>query len=89
MSLLDRARALDAADPLAEYRERFDLPEGVIYLDGNSLGALPKATPARLEEVLRGEWGEGLIRSWNSAGWMPGKTTRGPEDRAKLANRCR
>ena len=45
MSMLERARALDAADPLAEYRERFDLPEGVIYLDGNSLGALPKTTP--------------------------------------------
>lgn len=70
MNLLDRARGLDAADPLAEYRDRFDLPEGLIYLDGNSLGALPKATPARLEQVLRGEWGEGLIRSWNSADWI-------------------
>lgn len=70
MNLLDRARGLDAADPLAEYRDRFDLPEGVIYLDGNSLGALPKATPARLEQVLRGEWGEGLIRSWNIADWI-------------------
>ena len=70
MSLLDRAREMDAADPLAGYRERFDLPEGVIYLDGNSLGALPGATPARLEQVLRGEWGTDLIRSWNSAGWI-------------------
>ena len=70
MSLLERARELDAADPLAEFRDRFDLPEGVIYLDGNSLGALPKAAPARLEQVLRGEWGEGLIRSWNSADWI-------------------
>ncbi|MCL4673248.1 MAG: aminotransferase class V-fold PLP-dependent enzyme, partial [Sphingomonadaceae bacterium] len=65
-----RARELDAADPLAHYRDRFDLPEGVIYLDGNSLGALPKATPARLEQVVRGEWGSDLIRSWNSAGWI-------------------
>ena len=70
MSLLDRAREMDAADPLAGYRERFDLPEGVIYLDGNSLGALPKATPARLEQVVRGEWGRDLIRSWNSAHWI-------------------
>lgn len=70
MSLLDRARGLDAADPLARYREQFTLPEGVIYLDGNSLGALPKATPARLEQVVRSEWGSDLIRSWNSAGWI-------------------
>ncbi len=68
--MLDRARALDAADPLAHYRQQFLLPEGVIYLDGNSLGALPKATPARLEQVVRAEWGEGLIRSWNGADWI-------------------
>lgn len=68
--MLDKAREFDAADPLAEYRDRFILPEGVIYLDGNSLGALPSATPARLEQVIRGEWGEGLIRSWNSADWI-------------------
>lgn len=67
---MERARELDAADPLAEFRDRFDLPAGVIYLDGNSLGALPRATPARLEKVLRGEWGSDLIRSWNSAGWI-------------------
>ncbi|WP_435418923.1 kynureninase [Parerythrobacter aurantius] len=70
MSPLDRARELDAADPLSEYRSRFDLPEGVIYLDGNSLGALPKATPARLEQVVREEWGGDLIKSWNSADWI-------------------
>ena len=68
--MLERAAALDAADPLAQYRERFDVPEGVIYLDGNSLGCLPKATPDRLGEVVRGEWGKGLIRSWNDAGWI-------------------
>lgn len=62
--------ALDAADPLREFRERFMLPEGVIYLDGNSLGCLPKATAARLAEVVLAEWGEGLIGSWNSAGWV-------------------
>ena len=68
--MIERARQLDAGDPLAEFRERFDMPEGVIYLDGNSLGCLPKATPARLEEVVREEWGRDLIRSWNSAGWI-------------------
>ena len=68
--MLDRARVLDAGDPLAEYRERFLVPEGVIYLDGNSLGCLPKATPARIEQVVREEWGQDLIRSWNSAGWI-------------------
>ncbi len=65
-----RAADFDAADPLAAYRARFTLPEGVIYLDGNSLGALPKATPAALAQVVEEEWGEGLIRSWNSAGWF-------------------
>ena len=67
---LAEARALDADDPLRDYRERFDLPDGVIYLDGNSLGALPKDTPARLEQVICGEWGDGLIRSWNDADWI-------------------
>lgn len=68
--MLEKAKELDAADPLGEYRTRFTLPEGVIYLDGNSLGALPSATPARLEQVIRSEWGEGLIRSWNDADWI-------------------
>lgn len=62
--------ALDRADELAPLRALFALPEGVIYLDGNSLGALPKATPARVAEVVQREWGQGLIRSWNDAGWM-------------------
>lgn len=75
MSMMEEARRHDAADPLGGYRERFALPEGVIYLDGNSLGALPRATPARLEEVVRGQWGAGLIRSWNAGpdggpGWV-------------------
>ena len=68
--MLERARCLDAGDPLKEFRERFDVPDGVIYLDGNSLGCLPKATPERLEQVVREEWGRDLIRSWNSAGWI-------------------
>lgn len=65
-----RAAEFDAADPLAPYRDRFTLPEGVIYLDGNSLGALPKDTPAAVQRVVEQEWGEGLIRSWNAAGWF-------------------
>lgn len=65
-----RAAEFDAADPLARFRDRFTLPEGVIYLDGNSLGALPKATPGVLARVVGEEWGEGLIRSWNDAGWF-------------------
>jgi len=66
----DDALALDAADPLAPLRDQFVLPPGVIYLDGNSLGVLPKATAARVQQVLQQEWGEGLIRSWNTAGWI-------------------
>ena len=62
--------ALDAADPLRGFRARFSLPPRGIYLDGNSLGALPAATPARLAQVAQGEWGEGLVGSWNSAGWF-------------------
>nr|WP_298924989.1 kynureninase [uncultured Erythrobacter sp.] len=68
--MIDRAKALDAADPLAEYRGRFTLPEGIVYLDGNSLGALPKATPAAMARVVEQEWGDGLIRSWNDADWF-------------------
>ena len=59
--------SLDADDPLAHCRERFQLPPGVIYLDGNSLGALPKAVPPRLAQAVTQEWGVGLIRSWNDA----------------------
>ena len=62
--------ALDARDPLAALRGEFQLPEGVIYLDGNSLGVLPKATAARVQDVVNNEWGVGLIRSWNTAGWI-------------------
>ena len=70
MPTLAQARALDASDPIAGYRKQFALPAGVIYLDGNSLGALPLGTAARLGEVIRREWGEGLVRSWNSADWI-------------------
>ncbi|HSI17042.1 MAG TPA: aminotransferase class V-fold PLP-dependent enzyme, partial [Sphingomonas sp.] len=66
---LDQARALDSADPLRTMRERFVLPEGVIYLDGNSLGALPRATAAALGDAVERQWGERLIRHWNE-GWI-------------------
>jgi kynureninase len=67
---LEHCRQLDAQDPLRDLRHQFDLPPGVIYLDGNSLGVLPKTTAARVAEVVTQEWGQGLIRSWNSAGWF-------------------
>jgi len=62
---------MDDADPLARKRDEFSLPAGVIYLDGNSLGALPKRVVARMRRAVEQEWGEGLIRSWNDAGWYP------------------
>ncbi|WP_293907183.1 kynureninase [Phenylobacterium sp.] len=64
------AEALDAADPLARFRRSFDLPEGLIYLDGNSLGALPRTAAARIDDLVRREWGRDLITSWNTAGWI-------------------
>ncbi|HYJ30549.1 MAG TPA: kynureninase [Allosphingosinicella sp.] len=67
---LDQARALDGRDRLAPLRDRFVIPDGLIYLDGNSLGMLPKATVERQREVVEREWGERLIRSWNEAGWI-------------------
>ena len=62
--------ALDATDPMRHTRARFALPDGVIYLDGNSLGALPRSAAERVRATVETEWGEGLIRSWNSADWI-------------------
>src|SRR3954452_16127668 len=61
--------ALDRADALAAFRARFALPEGVVYLDGNSLGALPRATAARVGAAVETEWGRDLIRRWTEQGW--------------------
>ena len=70
----DSCAARDAADALAPLRSLFALErldaDGVIYLDGNSLGVLPAATPERIRDVAQTEWGQGLIRSWNAAGWI-------------------
>ncbi len=70
MTTRDDALAQDAADALAPLRQLFHIPDGLVYLDGNSLGMLPRATAARVAQVVAQEWGEGLIGSWNAAGWM-------------------
>ena len=69
---MDRAACerLDQECPLAHCRERFSLPEGVLYFDGNSLGALPRTTAGDIDRVVREEWGQGLIESWLDAGWF-------------------
>ncbi|MCO5116037.1 MAG: kynureninase [Burkholderiaceae bacterium] len=70
MTSLSDCQAHDRADVLAPLRELFDLPAGVIYLDGNSLGAQPRAVPARVAAVVAQQWGRDLITSWNKAGWF-------------------
>ena len=70
MTTLQDCQALDTLDTLRPLRERFALPEGVIYLDGNSLGAQPKSAAARAAEVVTQQWGKDLITSWNKAGWI-------------------
>ena len=70
----DRCVALDTADPLSPLRAQFALAgvdaEGLIYLDGNSLGVLPASVSDRIRTVIEDEWGVGLVRSWNTAGWI-------------------
>ncbi len=73
----DDCVALDLRNPLGHLRDLFSLPDGTIYLDGNSLGALPVATLARITDTVVNEWGIGLIRSWNSANWMELTSTVG------------
>jgi kynureninase len=70
MISLQDCQARDAADPLRDLRNLFSIPEGIIYLDGNSLGVMPKTAAARAAQVVTQEWGQGLIRSWNTAGWF-------------------
>ena len=65
----ETARSLDAADPLAPLRKEFVLPHGVVYLDGNSLGALPATVTARLSAAVTEQWGNHLVRGWNEDGW--------------------
>jgi kynureninase len=69
--------ALDRADPLAARRDAFALPDGLIYLDGNSLGALTHRARTRVAELVEHEWGTGLIRSWNRHGWIDLPATLG------------
>ena len=70
MTTLQDCQALDNLDTLRPLRDRFALPAGVIYLDGNSLGAQPKSAAARAAEVVTQQWGQDLITSWNKAGWI-------------------
>jgi len=79
--------ALDEADPLAQYRRRFTLPPDTIYLDGNSLGAMPANVPARMRQALEQEWAQGLIRSWNDAGWYPAPQRTGAKIAALIGAR--
>jgi kynureninase len=66
----DACVARDASDPIGALRDRFVIPDGVIYLDGNSLGPMPRAAAATLGRTIEQEWGQDLIKSWNSAGWF-------------------
>ncbi len=66
----EAAQRWDACDPLAPLRDAFALPAEQIYLDGNSLGALPRETAARVQAVIEAQWGHDLVSSWNRAGWV-------------------
>ncbi len=65
----ERARALDDADPIGFARDRFVVPDGLVYLDGNSLGAMPRAVPDAVQDVVARQWGQDLIASWNTNDW--------------------
>lgn len=74
---IEQIRELDASDPLRAFRLQFEMPPGIVYLDGNSLGALPKATLPRIRDVVACEWGNGLIGSWNRHDWINSSLTVG------------
>ena len=76
-SLESAALRLDALHAATDLRDRFLLPPDLVYLDGNSLGALPAAVPAALERVVRREWGHDLVASWNTADWWHAPTRVG------------
>ena len=67
---LSDCQARDASDPLRALRDLYDIPADTIYLDGNSLGVMPRTAPARVAEAVTAEWGRDLIQSWNKAGWF-------------------
>ncbi|MBI1188974.1 MAG: aminotransferase class V-fold PLP-dependent enzyme [Alphaproteobacteria bacterium] len=67
---MEDAAALDAADPLRSFREAFELPHGMVYLAGHSLGPVSRAVVARVAQTVQNEWGHGLVGSWNSADWI-------------------
>ena len=79
MITLEQCQARDQADELATLKQQFDLPKGIIYLDGNSLGALPKNALSRAQDVVSREWGTDLINSWNKAGWWDLPTRLGDQ----------
>ena len=66
---LQQCQTWDQADELAALRDEFDLPAGTIYLDGDSLGAMPRNAQARAQDIIARQWGVDLINSWNKAGW--------------------
>ena len=68
--IFTRAAGLEKSDEFTAFKDLFHIPEGMIYLDGNSLGLMPKASAARVQEVAHKEWSEGLISSWSGAGWF-------------------